>query len=518
MNPRILREEAVAAVQEKEPWDVVVIGGGATGLGAAVDAAVRGFRTVLVEAFDFAKGTSSRTTKLVHGGVRYLAQGDIHMVQEALRERGLLKRNAPHLVKDLAFVVPAYDLWAAPYYGAGLKIYDIMAGKLGLHSTQFLRKRQMLEVLPTLEPRGLKGGICYYDCQFDDARMAVTLLRTFQDLGGIGINYCPVTGLVKREGHVKGVVVRDKEREAEYEIRAKAVINATGVWVDDIRRMDDVTVSPMLSISQGVHLVLDAAFIPGVHALMIPKTDDGRVLFGVPWNGKVIFGTTDTPVPWGSVEPRALGDEIEFILGTARRYLAKAPTRDDVKSVYAGLRPLFRAEGVLPTAALSRDHVVRVSDSGLTTITGGKWTTYRKMGQDVVDRVIEVAGFRNIPCKTENLPLHGAGAQWDGALRVYGSDAPAVAELPGSQTLLHPDLPYVEAQVRFAVRQEMARNLEDVLARRTRALILNAKASVEAAPRVAEILGEELGRDEAWMEREVRSYLELASGYALSAP
>ncbi|MGD0277285.1 MAG: glycerol-3-phosphate dehydrogenase/oxidase [Syntrophales bacterium] len=515
MKPMILRSDAIAAIQEKEPWDVVVIGGGATGLGAAVDAAVRGFRTVLLEAFDFAKGTSSRTTKLVHGGVRYLAQGDIHMVQEALRERGLLKHNAPHLVKDLAFVVPAYDWWAAPYYGAGLKVYDVMAGKLGLHSTQFFRKRRMLEALPTLEPHRLIGGICYYDCQFDDARMAVTLLRTMQDLGGIGINYCPVTGLIKRGGHVQGVIAHDKENDTEYHIRARAVINATGVWVDDIRRMDDVTISPMLSISQGVHIVMDAEFVPGVHALMIPKTDDGRVLFGVPWHGKVIFGTTDTPVPWSPAEPRALNDEIEFILNTAKRYLAKAPTRDDVRSVYAGLRPLFKAEGVMSTSALSRDHVIRISDSGLLTITGGKWTTYRKMGQDVMDRAIEVAGFRNIPCKTKNLLLHGTGAEWEGIMRMYGSDAAIIAELPGSKVLLHPDLPYVEAQVRFAAREEMARNLEDVLARRTRALILNARASMETAPRVAEILSEELGKNEAWAEKEVRSYRELASGYTL---
>ncbi|WP_045234379.1 glycerol-3-phosphate dehydrogenase/oxidase [Deinococcus pimensis] len=516
------RESLTEAVRAGGTWDVLVIGGGASGLGTALEAASRGYRTLLLEARDFAQGTSSRSTKLVHGGVRYLAQGNVGLVREALRERGLLRRNAPHLVHDLGFVVPAYDWWAGPYYGIGLKLYDVLAGKLNLGSSKLLNRDEALERTPTLKTDGLRGGILYHDGQFDDARLAVTLLLTLLDHGGVALNHAPVTGLLKDGDRVAGVTWRDEESGEVFEVRARSVVNATGVFVDDVRRMDDPATAPMLSPSQGVHVVVDRRFLPGDSAIMIPRTEDGRVLFAVPWHDRVVIGTTDTPVEHTSVEPRALPEEIEFILRTAAQYLDPAPTREDVLSVYVGLRPLVKAEttdGVGSTAALSRDHVLRVSRSGLLTLTGGKWTTYRKMGEDAVNRAAEVAGLPPRLSLTAGLHLRGwTDAPGGDALAVYGSDAAKVRALPGADAPLHPDLPYTEAEVRWAAREELARSVEDVLSRRTRALLLNARASMEAAPAVARVLAEELGKDAAWAAEQVRAYRELAGGYVLAQP
>ncbi|ADV66334.1 glycerol-3-phosphate dehydrogenase/oxidase [Deinococcus maricopensis] len=513
------RTTTLNALNAHEPWDVLVIGGGASGLGAAVEAATRGYKTLLVEAFDYAKGTSSRSTKLVHGGVRYLAQGNVSLVREALRERGLLRRNAPHLVRDLGFVVPAYDWWAGPFYGIGLKLYDVLAGKLNLGHSKLLDRDAALARTPTLQREGLRGGILYFDGQFDDARLAITLLRTFEDHGGVALNHAPVTGLIKDNGKVVGARLRDAETGQEHEVRARAVINATGVFVDAIRRMDNPETPDMLSPSQGVHVVVDRKFLPGDSAIMIPRTDDGRVLFAVPWHDHVVIGTTDTPVPEASLEPKPLPEEIEFILRTAGRYMDPAPTRDDVRSVYVGLRPLVKAEttdGAGSTAQLSRDHVIRISDSGLVTLTGGKWTTYRRMGEDAVDRAARIAELPERLTVTPALHLHGWSEDdrpdhW----KVYGTDAPHVQALPGATTPLHPDLPYTEAEVRWAARKEQARTVEDVLSRRTRAILLNARASSEAAPKVAAILAEELGRDAQWQAAQVHDYQTLAQQYQL---
>ncbi len=514
------RTELLAQLQTPEPWDVIVIGGGASGLGSAVEAATRGYRTLLLEAFDYAKGTSSRSTKLVHGGVRYLAQGNISLVREALHERGLLRQNAPHLVHDLSFVVPAYDWWAGPFYGIGLKVYDLLAGRLNLGSSKNLDAERALERAPTLKREGLRGGILYFDGQFDDARLAVTLLRTLLDAGGVAVNYAPVTGLLKNEeGKVAGVRARDAETGAEFELRAKSVINATGVFVDQIRHMDDPGANAMLSPSQGVHVVVPRRFLPGDSAIMIPRTEDGRVLFAVPWHDHTVIGTTDTPVPEASLEPRALPEEIDFILRTAAQYMDPAPTRADVLSVYVGLRPLVKAEktdGAGSTAQLSRDHVIRISESGLLTLTGGKWTTYRRMGEDAVNRAAVLGGLPERLTTTPALHLHGwtqhpEAEPWG----VYGTDAARVRELPGADALLHPELPYTEAQVRFAARFEQARTVEDVLSRRTRALLIGARAASEAAPRVAAILAEELGFDASWQAAQVQEFQALARGYQL---
>jgi len=509
-------------LQPGEIWDVLVVGGGATGLGSAVDAAARGYRTALVEGHDFAKGTSSRSTKLVHGGVRYLQQGNVALVLEALRERGRLLRNAPHLVRNLAFVVPSYDWWEGPFYGAGLRLYDLLAGRMGLEPSRSLSREETLDRIPTLEPHGLRGGTVYHDGQFDDARLAITLARTFVDLGGTAVSYVKAVGLLKEGGLVRGAVVRDEETGAEAEVHARVVVNATGVFADDLRRLDDPASPPVLAPSQGIHLVLDRRFQPGASAILVPHTDDGRVLFAVPWYDRVVVGTTDTPVDERSLEPRPLPEEIEFLLTHAARYLTQDPTPADVLACFAGLRPLVRGRrAAAKTAVLSRDHTLLVSPSGLVTIAGGKWTTYRKMGEDAIDQAALVAGLDERPSPTADLHLHGwteasrRGADWAD----YGADAAALsrlaAERPGWDEPLHLNLPYRACEVVWAARHEMARTVEDVLARRTRALLLDARASAEIAPAVAALLADELGKDEAWQRRQVEEYGELARGYWL---
>lgn len=516
------REELIERITGPDVWDVVVIGGGASGLGTAVESASRGYSTLLLEQDDFAKGTSSRSTKLVHGGVRYLRQGNVSLVLEALRERGLLIHNAPHLVGHLPFVVPNYDWWEAPFYGIGLKVYDMLARDLGLGPSKNLTVDETLQCIPTLEPEGLRGGVRYYDGQFDDARLAVNLAQTVAREDGVPLNYVRVTGLMKRNGIVQGVRAHDLESDTEYEIHARVVVNATGVFTDSILRMDDPDATSIIRPSRGVHIVLDKTFQPGEAAIMVPKTDDGRVLFAVPWYDRVIVGTTDTPVDEPSLEPRANEEEIEFLLTHAARYLTKDPAPSDVLSVFAGLRPLVATGEGGPTAEISRDHTLFVSESGLVTLTGGKWTTYRKMGQDAVDQAAVVAGLGVRPSRTEQLRLHGwikDSEARSGELEEYGSDAPAIerliAEDPELGESLHPNLPYVPAEIVWAARNEMARTVEDVLARRTRALLLDARASMEIAPEVARLMAEELGRDAEWARGQAEAYRKLAKEYIL---
>jgi len=507
-----------------EPFDILIVGGGATGLGAAVDAAARGHRVALIEQHDFAKGTSSRSTKLVHGGVRYLRQGNISLVLEALRERGRLTRNAPHLVHDLAFIIPSYKWWEGPFYGVGMKVYDQLAGKLGLKPSRLLSRRETLELIPTVEPENLTGGVIYHDGQFDDARLAINLAQTADELGAAVLNYCRCVDVVKENKLVAGVVARDLESGEEFTIRARCVINATGIFVDDLRQLDERGTKKIVAVSQGIHLVLPKSFLPGKTAIMVPKTADGRVLFAVPWHDCVVVGTTDTPVTNRSLEPRALDEEREFVLSHARRYLTKDPSDSDVLSIFAGLRPLVKSGDAKHTAALSRDHTILVSESGLITITGGKWTTYRKMAEDVIDQAETVAGVEGTRCHTETMQIHG----WTQAtirqknLQSYGSDAIRMAELikasPALSLKLHKALPYQKGEVVWHVRHEMARTVEDVLARRTRALILNARASIEAAPLVAALVAAELGFDEAWQARQVAEYTALARGYVFTDP
>lgn len=512
------RELFIQQLESTAEWDICIIGGGATGLGTAVDAATRGFKTILFEQYDFAKGTSSRSTKLVHGGVRYLQQGNVKLVMEALKERGMLLKNAPHLVKNQKFIVPNYQWWEGPFYGIGLKIYDWMAGSLGLGPSQFLSKEETLELAPTLEPEGLRGGVIYHDGQFDDARLAINIAQTAAENNGVVLNYFPVTGLIKVNDKICGVKVKDSLSGKEYEVKSKAVINATGVFTDGILNMDNgKDHEEIIAPSQGIHLVLDKEFLPGECAIMIPHTDDGRVLFAVPWHKKVILGTTDTPVTSADAEPIAQKDEIDFLVNHIGRYLTKDPKLSDVKSIFAGLRPLVKGNSKT-TAALSRDHLITVSNSGLITITGGKWTTYRHMAEDVIDIAIASSGLADIECKTKNLAIHGsAKVDFEDTMYYFGSDQPFIYSLadsnPAWKEKLHPALPYIKAEIVWTVRNEMCMTIEDALSRRTRALLLDAKAAIESAPAVAAIMAKEMNKDAQWEKDQVAQFNAVAKNY-----
>ena len=507
-------------------FDVVVVGGGASGLGVAVDAASRGYRTALFEAHDFAKATSGRSTKLVHGGVRYLEQMNFSLVMEALRERGLLYRNAPHIVTDLAFIVPSYKWWEGPFYGVGLKLYDALAGKLNLARSRRLGRDATIEAIPNVQQEGLDGGTMYHDGQFDDARLAVTLARTAVDHGAVVLNRMEVVELIKTDGHIDRVLVRDADGGGTHEVRAGVVVNATGIFSDGLRRMDDPEAVDMIEPAQGVHLVMDRSFAPGDNAIMVPHTDDGRVLFVIPWHDRVLVGTTDTPMEKPELEPRALDEEIGFILRNAARYMAKDPTEADILGVFAGQRPLVHRGGTESSSkSISRSHEVVVSASGLVSIMGGKWTTFRKMAQDTMEHAIEIGGLDLRPCVTEELHLHGwmdrddPDLPTDHVRRFYGSDAKEVDAIaegdPQLAEPIHPHFAYRGAEVAWAVREEMALSVEDVLARRTRCLLLDARASMEAAPRVASIMAAELGKDDSWERDQVAAYRDLAAGYVV---
>jgi glycerol-3-phosphate dehydrogenase len=486
------RAEQLATLRGGGVWDILIIGGGASGLGAAVDAAERGYRTLLLERGDFASGTSSRSTKLIHGGVRYLRQGDLALVRHALVERQRLLDNAGHLVHALPFVIPARSAVERLFYGSGLKLYDLLAGAHNLAPSRLLDRDQVLEALPGLRAKGVSGGVRYWDGQFDDARLAIALMRTAGELGATCLNYLPVSGLLRAGQRVCGAIASDAESGESFEVQAKVVINATGVYADAVRRFEMPGAAPVLTPSQGIHLVLDAEFLPGGTALLIPETEDGRVLFAIPWQGKVLLGTTDTPRGDLPDTPQPFAEEVDFVLRTAAGVLASAPQRGDIRSAFAGLRPLVHPESDdrAGTAALSREHAVLVSAGGLVTVAGGKWTTYRLMAEQVVDRAAQVGQLRSARCTTPWLKLHG----WDGqATGPYGADAPLLAELPGHEHFLHPGLDLSEAMVRFALRHEAARTIEDILARRSRALFLDARAAEACIERVGEIVGEELG-------------------------
>jgi glycerol-3-phosphate dehydrogenase len=503
-------------------WDVIIIGGGATGLGAALDAVSRGYKPLLLEQADFSKGTSSRSTKLVHGGVRYLAQGDIALVREALRERGLLQKNAPHLVQNEIFVIPGYKWWTKYYYTIGLTMYDLLSGKLSLGRSRPISKKETVRRLPTINQEGLRGGVIYHDGQFDDSRLSINLAQTINEKGGVALNYFEVTGLLKQNESISGVKAVDRETGKEYKIKGKAVINATGVFVDEIMKMDKDEHKEMVKPSQGVHLVLDKEFLPGKDAIMIPKTDDGRVLFAVPWHDKVVVGTTDTPLDEHSLEPVAMEEEIEFILKTAQKYLAKKPNREDVKSVFAGLRPLAAPrEGDTKTKEISRSHKLIVSDSGLITITGGKWTTFRKMGEDAINKAEKVAKLEGRKSTSASLKVHGyeESTNYEDPLYFYGSDRSAVLELakkdPSLEKELHSNYKHIAAEVIWAARHEMARTVEDFLARRIRMLFLDAKAAMDMANEVAELMAKELGHDKDWVSDQINEFTTLANRYVL---
>jgi glycerol-3-phosphate dehydrogenase len=517
------RESLITEIEnQKKCWDIIIIGGGSTGLGAALDAASRNFKTLLLEQHDFSKATSSRSTKLVHGGVRYLQQGNISLVLEALHERGLLKQNAPHLVFKQSFIVPIYEWWRVPFYGIGLKLYDILAGKLRLGSSKVLSRKETMQLIPNIESDGLRCGVIYYDGQFDDSRLAINLAQSVIEHEGTVLNYMEVIQLSKKNGLINGVIAIDKETGKEYVLKSRVVVNATGVFTDRILVMDDPSVKKLITASQGVHIVLDKEFFPGDSAMMVPHTDDGRILFAVPWHNKVLVGTTDTEVPYIALEPRALDEEIKFIMKHFKRYMKKDPSLSDVKSVFAGLRPLVKFEANKNTAAISRDHVLIVSNSGLITITGGKWTTYRKMGEDTIDKAITIGNLEAKKCVTKSLRIHGWQKNIDksDSLYLYGSDSIAIRKLieeePELSEKLSTSFPNLKAEVVWHARKEFARTIEDVLARRIRTLFLDAKASIKMAPMVAQILARELKKSPEWENQQIKEYSKLANKYLLN--
>ncbi len=481
-----------------EPWDVLVIGGGATGAGCALDAASRGLSVLLLEQHDFGKGTSSRSTKLIHGGVRYLRQGNISLVREALRERAILLKNAPHVVHKQGFIIPCYGTWEKLYYGFGMKVYDMLAGQHGIGRSRMLNRGEVLDRLSNIDQKKLRGGVLYYDGQFDDTRLLIDILRTAESHGAVVLNYTRVTSITKNEvGAITGVEFEDTESKTDHSVSTRTVINATGAFCSEIQKMSDPDTKPAVTYSQGVHLVVERRFLPGNQALLIPKTSDGRVLFCIPWNDRVLLGTTDTPVENPESEPRALVREIDFILDTASEYLSAKPTRDDILSVFAGIRPLVKTGSSGATSSLSRGHHLFIDDADLITITGGKWTTYRQMAEDAVDKAMEIAGLTKTECVTTKLPI-------DSPLNVEVSER------------LHPDLDITSGEITRAVKDEMARTVEDVLARRTRALFLDAPAAIEIAPRVGELMSNELERDSEWIREQVESFTKTAQNYLVS--
>lgn len=501
-------------------WDVIVIGGGATGLGIALDASARGYKTVLLEQSDFAKGTSSRSTKLVHGGVRYLAQGDVLLVKEALHERGLILKNAPHLTANQEFIIPVYTLWDVMLYTAGLKFYDLLAGHLSLGKSYFIRKEKAMERLPLLYPDGLKGGIVYHDGQFDDSRMAIALANATVACGGTPLNYFRVKALVKDGNNkITGVTAEDMTSGSEYTIRGKLVINATGVFTDEIHRMDNPGSIPTVRPSQGVHVVLDSSFLKSSSAVMIPKTDDGRVLFAIPWYDKVVVGTTDTPLDEISNEPKALEEEIEFILHTAGKYLTRKPERKDIRCIFAGLRPLAAdPDNPSATKEVSRRHKITLYPSGLLSITGGKWTSYRRMAEETINKGIRAGILPKKACTTRTLKLLSDGRPLKkDRFRIYGDGAEEIESMitdnPSLGEKLHPELPYTKAEIIWICRNEMPVTAEDILARRTRALFLDARASITVAQEVVKIMADELVYDKEWQEKQLDDYKNLVLNY-----
>jgi glycerol-3-phosphate dehydrogenase len=517
------RETLIKQIKENSEWDVIIIGGGASGIGVALDSSTRGYKTLLLEQVDFSKGTSSKSTKLVHGGVRYLAQGNIDLVKEALYERGLLLKNASHLVRIQSFIIPNYNGWDNFFYAMGLKVYDILAGKLSFGKSIRINKKEVFSRLKTIRNERLKGGVVYFDGQFDDSRLAINIAQTCIENGATVLNHFKVKQLFKNnKGIVNGVVAKDVETNISYNLKAKVIINATGIFTDEILQMDNVRAKNMVRPSQGIHLVLDKSFLLGNEAIMIPKTTDGRVLFLVPWHNRVIVGTTDTLLNNHSLEPKALDEEVNFIISTVNKYLNKKVCKADVLSVYAGLRPLAASkDNSKKTKEISRSHKIIVSNSELITITGGKWTTFRRMAEDTINKAIEIGKLPDVTCKTKNLQIHGSKKLFHNKshLNRYGSDQESIQKLitetPELGEKLHSRLPYTKAEVIWAIRNEMARTVDDILARRVRVLFLEAKIAIEIAPYIAGLLAKELGKDKLWEQQQIKEFNIIAKHYIL---
>ncbi len=513
------RNDSIIKLNKVLEWDIVIIGGGASGLGIAVDASKRGYKTLLLEKYDFGKGTSSRSTKLIHGGVRYLQNGDITLVIESLKERGILKRNAPHLVQDLSFVIPTYDWWASPFYGIGMKIYDMMAGKLGLGKSVIISKKETEKLIPNVNKKGLRGGVIYHDGQFDDSRMAITLALSANSKKTALLNYCNVDGLIKKNKEIVGLSFTDSINSKKYQVKSKVVINATGVFAEEIIRMDQPKIEKMIQPSQGVHIVLEKKFLKSKHAILIPQTSDGRVLFAVPWKNYVVVGTTDTQIKDAKDEPKPLKEEIEFILKNAGKYMTIKPKRDDIKSVFAGLRPLAATSDKKSTKEVSRSHKIDISPAGLISVLGGKWTTYRKIAEDAIDAAISINKLKKKKCRTEKTKLFGykKNIDWSDHMHVYGSLKKKVESLGGKEDnkSLSSKFYISNNMIKWSIIHEMAITLEDVLARRTRCVFLDSNESKKIAPDVAKKMAEILDKDQVWIDTELKNFNKLIKNYTV---
>ena len=513
------RNDSIIKLNKVLEWDIVIIGGGASGLGIAVDASKRGYKTLLLEKYDYGKGTSSRSTKLIHGGVRYLQNGDITLVIESLKERGILKRNAPHLVQDLSFVIPTYDWWASPFYGIGMKIYDMMAGKLGLGKSVIISKKETEKLIPNVNKKGLRGGVIYHDGQFDDSRMAITLALSANSKKTALLNYCNVDGLIKKNNEIIGLSFTDTINSKKYQVKSKVVINATGVFAEEIIRMDQPKIEKMIQPSQGVHIVLEKKFLKSKHAILIPHTTDGRVLFAVPWKNYVVVGTTDTQIKDANDEPKPLKEEIEFILKNAGKYMTIKPKRDDIKSVFAGLRPLAATSDKKSTKEVSRSHKIDISPAGLISVLGGKWTTYRKIAEDAIDAAISINKLKKKKCRTEKTKLFGykKNIGWSDHMHVYGSLKKKVESLGGKEDnkSLSSKFYISNNMIKWSIIHEMAITLEDVLARRTRCVFLDSNESKKIAPGVAKKMAEILEKDQAWIDTELKNFNKLIKNYTV---
>lgn len=526
----MIREQHLKQLKVGNVFDLIVIGGGATGCGVALDAASRGLKVALVEKNDFAEGTSSRSTKLVHGGVRYLEMAvkkldlvQYNLVRDGLRERYVLLKNAPHLSNRLSLVTPLYRWIDVPYVFSGLKLYDILAGKRNIGHSRLLSRKEVLRRFPTVKAEGLKAGVLYYDGQFHDVRMALSLALTAEKHGAAIVNHVAVTGLCKENGKISGAVLTDSLTGESWQLGAKGVINAAGPFADQIRLLDNPAADKIISASTGIHIVLDKRFAPPDTGLMIPETEDGRVLFVLPWENHALVGTTDEPAAI-TEHPQPLEAEIDYLLRHVARYFNLQVEKSDIKAVWSGLRPLVSDPKATDTAKLARDHVLEESTSGLLTIAGGKWTTYRKMALDTVDQALKLFNLSapRPTCQTEHLPVLGS-AEYDekGDLvlseefgfsadvashlhQTYGDQAEQVAKLAesGYGARLVENHPVLEAEVLYSVRYEMAERVIDVLARRLTLALLDTDAARQAIPRVIEVMTKELGWDQQRCEVE----------------
>ena len=486
------RSSNIKLLNNNKKFDFIVIGGGASGLGCALDVSSRGYSVVLLEKFDFCKGTSSRSTKLIHGGVRYLEKGQISLVYEALKERDILIKNAPHLVKQVGFLIPVYNYFLKFYYFFGLKIYDFISGNLSFEKSRTVNRESAIKLVPNVEKQKLKGGVVYFDGQFDDSRLGIDIALTSEINNAVLINYMSVESLIKENGKIKGVIAHDSVNNSNFSINSDNVINATGVFSRSIMELDSNKLKTVIRPSQGVHLVVDKCFLNGNFGILVPKTSDGRVLFAVPWQDHVIIGTTDTVVDNPSFNPESTKEEIDFILENVKNYLELYPKRDNIKSVFVGLRPLVANNSNSKSKDLSRKHKIIVSKSGMVSVIGGKWTTYRRMAENVIDLALKKTKLPFVKSKTSDLKIKNG-----------------LIDIDFSKESLSDDFFLSKEMIIHYVKNEMALNLDDIMSRRSRCLFLNTKESIRIAPMVAKIMSNELSKDKDWIDKQLKSFYNL---------